>query len=236
MMTGNGFVFGKDGCHVMTNFHVAFAKTKDSEGKIVFVDNIDVGHPVLVMANIQSNGKMTKLKGKVVEYGNYNSRRLRGRSEDIAIIKLDTCLGPEFGIARIDNPKREVTVPQTAIATLSLEKIDAERSVVMHEEECFSFLKAPTRWVFFQTCATLDGMSGSPIFRKDADGGYTIVGMTTGSIFPPDGEPIKYAVYASGMVRYIRTTVGDDVLVGSQEVESQPIQAAQAPQGRYTIR
>ena len=36
---GNGFVIGRMGCHVLTNFHVAFGKSKNlSTGEVQFVD------------------------------------------------------------------------------------------------------------------------------------------------------------------------------------------------------
>ncbi len=39
---GNGFVVGAEGCHVLTNFHVAFGKSVDrSSGEIEMVENVE---------------------------------------------------------------------------------------------------------------------------------------------------------------------------------------------------
>ena len=92
---GNGFVVGVDGCHVLTNVHVAYGKGRDANGDIVFVENIETGHVVEVGMDLNSRTGTyaRKIKAIVVEFGNYKAKDKRKARNDLAILKLDDCLG-----------------------------------------------------------------------------------------------------------------------------------------------
>jgi hypothetical protein len=209
----NGFVVGGDGCHVLTNFHVAFGKGKTASGDVEWVKPFATGHPLDIKLNLKADGTFNKqLKGRVIEYGAYDHDDLFGRSNDLAMVKLDECLGKEYGIARFEMPDRTVRVPQTAINTLSLSQVDASRSQMYLEERCVAAAKTPINGLFFQSCEAIAGMSGSPIFRNDADGGYTIVGMSSGIVKMPGEQKINYAIYSSLLTPFVESVLGNSTI------------------------
>jgi len=208
-IAGNGFVVGGNGCHVLTNFHVAFAKGLDAAGDIEWVTPIAPGHPVEIKVDLNADGThMRTLEGRVVEYLNYDTDDMFGRSNDLAMIKLDDCLGKEYGIARFELPERTVHVPDTEISTLSLSSISPEKSALYIEKDCVAGSRSPIAGLFVHGCKSIPGMSGSPIFRNDTDGGFTIVGVTTGQI-KPEGRPgLNYAIFSSIVTPFVRRVVG----------------------------
>jgi hypothetical protein len=145
-----------------------------------------------------------------------------GARGDYALIRLDECLGKAYGIAKFDNPDRKTSVPETVISTLSISRISPTKSAVFYEEKCMALPKTPVSGVFSQTCVTEDGMSGSPIFRTNDDGSYTIVGMTTGALVnqPRGGEPktiVPYAIYASILTPFLTSALGKAPTLVSNE-------------------
>lgn len=232
----NGFVVGADGCHVLTNFHVAFGKGKAANGEIEWVEPIATGHPLDIKLDLQSNGTFGKqLKGRVVEYGPYHSDDLFGMSNDFAMVRLDQCLGKEYGVARLDKPEKTVRVPQTAINTISLSQLDAKRSQVYLEEKCVAASRTSISGLFFQTCKSLPGMSGSPIFRNDADGGYTIVGMTSGGLTLPGDQKVHFAIYASLLTPFVESVLGN-ASIKIADAPPTPARTAKNPTATNTVR
>jgi Trypsin-like peptidase domain len=213
-VAANGIVVGGDGCHILTNFHVAFVKDRDSQGKDVYVDSIAPGHVVEVGVDLNPNsgGFDRTIKARVVEYANYNHlnpkdrRRIRN---DLAMLKLDDCLGKNYGIARFEQPDESVNVPQTELSTLSISKLNAKKSALFYQATCKSGSDTNVAGVFFQDCEIEPGMSGSPIFRKDADGGYTIVGISTGHLVIPGQPDVPYAIYSSALAPFVQSVIGN---------------------------
>lgn len=110
---GNGVVYGPGGCFVVTNFHVAFAKSKNADGSMNWVHpsrgeflRNAIGHTLDIRADLDpSTGVFRRnLVGKVIGHGNFN--RVHGRGElgrDLAILQLfdaktnqPACLGEDL--------------------------------------------------------------------------------------------------------------------------------------------
>lgn len=213
LMVANGFVAGSDGCHVLTNFHVAFGKGRDAAGEVAFVETIETGHEVEVSVGLNSKtgAFQRKMKARVVEFAAYRRDR-RGIRNDLAMLKLDECLGKDYALARFEVPDDTVKVPQTELSTLSLTKDHAARTALYLEEECASADDSKIAGLFFHSCKTINGMSGSPIFRKDADGGYTIVGISTGIMPFVGGKNLPYAIYSSIMTPFVQGVLGSSTI------------------------
>lgn len=214
---GNGIVVGENGCHVLTNFHVAFGKAKRLDGGTVLVDRLEAGHMVDVGVDLnERTGSFERtIKARVVEFLNYHPTELRRRKNDQVLLRLDNCLGRAYGIARIEIPGVGVHVPQTFLYTLSISKIDAKTSGLFLESECFAAADTPVAGLFFQTCESLPGMSGSPIFRQDSDGGYTVVGMSTGKLIVKNGKEVPFAIYSSAIGPFVQSVVGSGTIPGA---------------------
>lgn len=87
----NGFIVGAEGCHILTNFHVAFGKAKDPKtGEVEMVDRVDVGHLVHFAFDLDSKtGKFKRtMRAKVVDFGNYEAGTSRGFLGDLALLRL----------------------------------------------------------------------------------------------------------------------------------------------------
>lgn len=210
LMFGNGFVVGSEGCHLLTNFHVAFGKGRDAKGEIAYVQPIQPGHELEVSVGLNSKTGtfQRKLKARVVEFAAYRPNDRRGLRNDMAMLKLDECLGKDYALARCEVPDDNVKVPETELSTLSLTKVDSSRSALYLEEKCVSASTSQTAGLFFHTCQSLPSMSGSPIFRKDSDGGFTIVGITTGRMPLVNGNEAPYAIYSSIMTPFVQGILG----------------------------
>ena len=124
------------------------------------------------------------------------------------MLKLDDCLGKEYGLARFEIPDQNVKVPETGLATLSLTKDQSARTALYLEEKCASAEDTKIAGVFFHSCENLPSMSGSPIFRKDADGGFTVVGIMTGNMPFANGKMLAYAIYSSIMTPFVQGILG----------------------------
>lgn len=210
-VVGNGFVVGSDACHVLTNFHLAFGKGRKLNGEIEFVDPIQTGHVVDIGLDLnpKTGTYARKIRARVVEYGNFNPKVNRMKRNDLAILKLDECLDKSYGIARLEIPASDVHVPDANISTLSLSKTSAQTSGLFLEEKCKAGRDTPIAGLFFQTCENLYGMSGSPIFRTDLDGGHTIVGISTGSFEFSEKSELQYAIFSSVFTPFVQKVIGD---------------------------
>lgn len=206
---GNGFIVDREGCYVLTNFHVAFGKGKTLSGETELVEEIAVGHAVTVNADLNpETGLFNRtLRGRVADFGNYKNNR-HGWRNDLAMVRLDSCLGKGYGeLTRLEVPEGGEQGPQTLIATLSLQKVAETRSALFLQERCLAGSDPSVAGLFFQTCEAVPGMSGSPIFRENGDRSYTIVGVTTG-IFEPEGKPkLPYAIFSSSMTPFVQTVL-----------------------------
>ena len=211
---GNGFIVGKDGCHILTNFHVAFGKSKDGRGNDIFVDNVSVGHEVVVQADLNSRtGRFNKqgLKARVVEFGDYRPNSDIGMREDMAMLKLDTCLGKEFGIAKFEPKKDGVIVPANGlISTLSISKDATLKNTLFLERNCVAADDSPIAGVFAMTCKQIGGMSGSMVFNEDADGGFTIVAMSSRGLGHTAKESVNLAIFASYLTPFVESVLGTE--------------------------
>jgi hypothetical protein len=241
---GNGFIIGKDGCHVVTNFHVAFAKDKTPKGKLVLVDNVDVGHEVMVQADLNSRtGQFSKrnLKARVVEFGDFRENSEVGMREDMAVLKLETCLGKEFGIAKFEPSEQGVHVPKNGrISTLSISKDETLKNEMFLEEDCVAASGSPVAGVFGMNCKLISGMSGSMVFNKDLDGGYTIVGMSSRTIGGDIKTAVSMAIFASHLTPFVESVIGTEttkipLMLGSNGQDATT--TAQSPvRGRTVVR
>ena len=120
--SGNGFIVGVEGCHVLTNFHVAFGIGKDRQtGEVQIVDDPRVGHAVNFSFDLdQKTGRFKKqTRATVIEFGNYESGTSPGFLGDLALLRLDKCPGTELGTLEMDQPVASKRVPSGKLMTVS---------------------------------------------------------------------------------------------------------------------
>lgn len=237
-VVGNGIVVGEDGCNVLTNFHVAFGKSVDRNGDILLVDRLETGHVVDVGVDLNPRtGTFNRtIRARVVEFANFRPKDLRSRKHDLAMLRLDTCLGREYGLARFEVPEDGVRVPQSQLQTLSLSKTDAKRSALFFQEKCVSESRSAVAGLFFSNCETKPGMSGSPILRADSDGGFTVVGINTGSLPTVEGTEIPFAIFSSVIAPFVQSVIGSSTIrmgqAATPPATSGTVKTAQETSGR----
>lgn len=222
---GNGVLVGDGGCYAMTNFHLAFGKSKDGKtGAITLVDKIEVGHQVkLDVAFDSRRGKFTKsVKAKVVEFGNYVQDTRRGKTQDYAVLKLDECLGPGYGISKFETDADKKRIPSGKISTVALAQLDGKFGIVM-EESCPAFqelqgkpvAQAPVTGMLVTNCYLEEGTSGSMLLATDESGNSRLVGLNQGGDFTSDGKEFSVAVYARSFNKVLASVLGEGPFTSS---------------------
>ncbi|MCW5611704.1 MAG: hypothetical protein KIS83_13660 [Rubrivivax sp.] len=221
---GNGVLVGDGGCYAMTNFHVAFGKSKDDKtGAITLVDKIEVGHLVQLDAAFDSRrGKFTKsVKAKVVEFGNYEQDTRRGKTQDYAVLKLNECLGPGYGISRFETDA-DKRIPSGKISSVALAQLDGKFGIVI-EESCPAFeelqgkpvAQAPLTGMLVTNYFFEEGTSGSMVLATDESGNSRLVGLNQGGDFTSDGKEVSVAVHARSFNKVLASVLGEGPFTSS---------------------
>lgn len=208
---GNGFVVGAEGCHVLTNFHVAFGKSSNPQtGETEMVDTVEVGHTVNFAFDADSktgNLKRT-FKAKVVEFGNYEFGTSRGFTGDIALLRLETCLGKEYGHLEFDRPPVDKKVPTGRLMTVSSARNAANKNEVLVEEGCRAASTTAVSGMMLANCENVAGMSGSMILEEGQDKKWRLAGISTMRSTYADGTPVSKAIYAKVINQFIDSALG----------------------------
>ncbi len=233
-LLGNGFIIGAGGCHVVTNVHIAFGASKDSKGAITLVDDVSVGHQTQFHFDFdQKSGKFKRqMKATVVEFGNYDGSTRRGSTKDVAVLKLESCLGPDYGIIEFDNEAHTKRFPEGKLTTFSYGVLNGKEGII--EEQCDPMLSTPITGLMLSNCVSEEGMSGSMLLEKSkTDAKYRLVGIFQGrdSIVGADEKPqgVSVAVYARAFNPIIASALGENspVAIG-------PVAGDRTPQNDQT--
>lgn len=246
---GNGIVVGSGGCYVLTNFHVAFGKSKDPKtGRIEFVDEIRVGHKVLVNLDFDSKaGRFkTAMRGEVVEFGNFEQDTRRGKTEDYALLKLETCVGPGYGLTAFEHDAEGKRYPEGKISTVAFRELNGKLGIVI-QEECPSFegaagnpaAQAPITGTIATMCDLPPGTSGSMLLATDIAGVTRLVGVNQGGDWFSGGTKVSVSVYARKFNKVLASVLGEGPFTSSNvagDRRPQTEQTAMAPAGRTVVR
>ena len=193
---GNGFVFGPNGCYVISNVHVAFGASRNPDGTTVLMD-VSTGHVLRFIYDFDSKGKAFKQEQKatVLDYGNYDPSTPRGRTQDVAVLKLERCLGPAYDLLKIDENAESKRFPEGQLLSVSYSKLNGEFGVVA--ENCSAAQSTPITGLIITSCFSEAGMSGSMILEASGlRGEYRLVGIHQGQETMADGRHVPVAVYA----------------------------------------
>lgn len=236
-MYGNAFVVGKEGCHVLTNFHVAFGKRVEESGMIELIENVDVGHTVNFSFDLDAkSGKFKRtMKAKVVEFGNYEEGTSRGLLGDIALLRLESCLGKEYGQLEIDRPENGKLLPTGRLMTINVMKDEQGKNVMMSQDVCQSLAATVVTGTISTNCEAPGGASGSMILEEGKDGKFRLVGLTTRGGTLRTDEKFSQALYASTINKFLDPILGGEApiaispLADDRKPQSDTQQTAKAP-------
>ena len=203
---GNGFVVGSEGCHVLTNFHVAFGKSVDRKtGEIEMVDDVEVGHTVNFEFKLdrKTGTFQNSLKAKVVEFGNYESGTSHGFLGDLALLRLEKCLGAQYGHLEIDRPAAGKTLPTGQLMTVGASRSSLGKVEIAVEEGCRARSATPVIGMMLSNCEIVGGMSGSMILEEGADKRWRLAGVSTSAGAHVNGKQISKAIYATAINKFL---------------------------------
>ena len=241
---GNGFIVGAEGCFVLTNFHVAFGKSIDrATGEIEMVDNVAVGHSVnfALDAEARTGKHKTTMKATVVEFGNYESGTSRGFLGDIALLRLENCLGKEYAQLPIDRPAAGKTLPTGKLMTVSSSRAGSGKNEVLVEQGCRARNATPVVGMMLSDCEIVGGMSGSMILEEGADGKWRLAGVTTAAGAHVDGKQLSKAIYATAINKFLDSAMGEAQLAAlaqerKPQSDDQLAMVNTSPKARTVVR
>lgn len=208
---GNGFLVGTEGCHVLTNFHVAFGKSADPKtGEPEIVDSVEIGHTVNFAFDLDATSGVFRrtMKARVVEFGNYEIGTSRGFLGDIAVLRLENCLGKDYGQLEIDRPPTDKRLPTEMLMTVRSSRTQAGKNEVLVEEGCRPVPATPIAGMMMSDCESVPGMSGSMILEEGPDKKLRLVGVTTGGGAVVNGRQISKGIYASVLNKFLDPVLG----------------------------
>ena len=209
----NGFIIGAEGCHILTNFHVAFGKAKDPKtGEIEMVDRVEVGHLVNFAFDLDSRtGKFKRtMKAKVVDFGNYEAGTSRGFLGDLALLRLESCLGREYGYLEVDRPAEGKFLPMGKLKTVSSSRNSRGENEVLVEEGCLADNATTVVGMMLASCEIVGGMSGSMILEEGADKRWRLVGVATSAGAIENGKQVTKAIYVNAINKFLNAALGSE--------------------------
>jgi hypothetical protein len=223
-------VIGAGGCHVLTNVHTTYGIGKDNRGNAILVDDLSVGRKVRFQVDFDSKTKKFKreIKASVIEIGDFDSDTRRGRTQDVAVLKLDTCLGPEYGTLAFDHEAAKKRFPESDIVTVGFGSINGEIGIVM--EECSALQSTPITGLMFTNCFSEPVSSGMMYLeRRKADGKLRLVGIHQGRETFEDGTNAPVAVYARAF-----NPIVSEALAENSPITIGPVAGDRVPQNDQT--
>lgn len=223
-LVGNAFVVGRDGCNILTNFHVAFGKTKDAEGNVTLFEKTEVGHTVTFSLDLDSKtGKFKRqMKAKVIEYGNYQSGTTRGFLGDVAVLQLESCLGKEYAGPELDRPEPTKRSPTGKLTTVSTSRDESGKNQILIQEGCRAE-NTPVTGMLVSNCEIVPGMSGSMVLEEGDDGKQRLVGLNVQHNFFRDGRKVAVGIYSKVLTKFL------DGALGEMPVDVTPLATRERP-------
>ncbi len=175
---GTAFLVGE--CHVMTTYHSAFLPERGAR-----LDRRDTAAPFAASTLLFHAGAdrhrpgrfATRTRARVVDFGNYHPGTSRGMRGDWAILRLDECLGRQYGWLPILPPTDGAYPPAGPLMTVSFPLSARTRAGVAVESPCHARDRERLFGLVAVDCAFEAGMSGGPILERQANGQWWVVGM-----------------------------------------------------------
>jgi hypothetical protein len=180
---GTAFLVGP--CHVLTAFHVAFMRSRDSASGRVAVSPARVGHAADFLIGLDPSvpGRFkTRTRARVVAFGAYSDADYPGMAGDWAILRLDRCLGEAYGYLKLAPARNDGAPPDGELMTIGFPRSRGQRAGVAVERGCHARDHGPVPGLFGVDCAFENGMSGGPVLERSGNLGWRVTGIVQQSL------------------------------------------------------
>lgn len=191
---GTAFLVGR--CHVLTAFHVAFMRGVDDATGHVRLDAPKVGHVAefLIGPNAKQAGRFAaRTRARVVAFGRFSEADYAGMAGDWTLLRLDRCLGDRYGFLALA-PDTGLPMPAGELMTAGFPHSRRQQPGVTVEVGCRARDHGPAPGLVGVDCAFESGMSGGPVWEKQADGRWRVFGLVQQSLGSVDRALPAYSM------------------------------------------
>ena len=192
-----GTAFLVSSCHIATAYHVAFITRRDPRTGAVEIGPPRIGQSAdfLIGADPAVPHRFkAKTRASVVAFGSFSASDFQGMAGDWAILRLDRCLGKQYGYLKHLRPDRSSPMPAGELMTVGFPRSRAALPGITVERGCKARDHGPVAGLVGVDCAFESGMSGGPVLERQADGRWLVVGIVQQSMAPVDGVLPQYSM------------------------------------------
>lgn len=202
---GNGFIVGAQGCHILTNFHVAFAKGRDEEGEVELIDNPAAGHQVVFYFDLDSTSKSfkRKVRATVVDYGNYEAHSTRGAVGDMALLRIENCQKKEFVGPELSRSPKSLNDADNNLSSIGVLIRTTGDTDLLVEEKCHPYGRSPVTGLIFSLCHSEPGMSGAMLLIEGPDHRLRLAGLHGSGGKLKEGRKVAISVSATYIAKFL---------------------------------
>lgn len=192
---GTAFLIGA--CHALTAHHVAFPKdlaatlapagsARDSRAsKAQFLIGADPTRP----GQFASRSRV-----RVVAAGRFSDAGYAGMAGDWALLKLDVCLGRQYGFLKLGRAVADSPMPTGMLMVVGYPRSRAHLPGLTVERGCRARDHGPVNGLVGIDCAFESGMSGAPVLEHRRGRGWQVVGLVQQTLGSVDGILPDYSM------------------------------------------
>ena len=203
---GGGTAFLVSRCHIVTAYHVAFEKGRNPvtgsveplRGKVGQAAEFAIGPDPKSPGTFATHARAT-----VVAFGNFSDRSFGSTAGDWAILRLNECLGKQFGFLKVARPGRENPMPRGELMTIGFPRSRAGGAGITVETGCRARDHGPVAGLVGVDCAFESGMSGGPVLERQTDGSWLVVGLIQQSTGGTDKLLPSYSMAYRNQIVYV---------------------------------
>lgn len=182
---GGGTVWLAGECEVAVMYHTAFYKSRDQATGRIITARGKIGAELEVFIGLQTGAPdkpenfKYRLKGKVVEFGNYLSNDTTGTFRDYAILKLEEkdCVGRELGYFNVKMTATKYEAPTGPLTLIGFHQDRFRQNGVTFETGCKARDQSAGVGGYSVDCSVMPMCSGCPVLEKQSNGELLVVGM-----------------------------------------------------------
>jgi hypothetical protein len=189
---GTAFLIGA--CHALTAHHVAFPKDLATAAGRAGVGRASKAQ-FLVGADPARPRQFASRSGvRVVAKGRFSDADYAGMAGDWALLKLEVCLGRQYGFLKLGRVAADSPMPTGALMVAGYPRSRAHLPGITVERGCRARDHGPVNGLVGIDCAFESGMSGAPVLEHQRGRGWQVVGMVQQTLGSVDGILPDYSM------------------------------------------